>query len=636
MEIVTACTLDCPDACSLLVKEDRRGNIHIRGNPEHPVTVGYTCAKIRRFGRRLRSPNRITQPLLKQGEQWRRITWDEALDRCAEKIRKYRMEPASILHILGGADKGILRFATDLFFARLGSSRIGGCLCDDAGIAACIKDFGSLSTNDIRDLADARWIVNWGRDPVRSSIHVAGLIQKARKNGAQVLTISPGGDSNGRISDDTVRIRPGADRFLAAALIRLLVERDGVSQGVLSKTHNWKEFRQVVVNSSVEDLRNASGVSQEDLERVFAFYRRPEPVATVIGCGLQRHLFGGENVRFINALALLSDHIGRSGGGSYFNISSLRNLNIQWSKDPQGSQRRTLLFPTIGHDMLEAKDPPIRMLWLSGSNVVNQAPNSHEIARAFAGVEFKVVVDAFMTDTAERADLILPCKLMLEKTDLTGSYLHNFVHCARPAVDVPDGVRDDYSILGELGRRLDPPVYLPDMESCLEASLKSTFLETDLEELKSRGFAEARRPWIAYEGLAFDHPDGKYCFPEALHPDPPPPEGYPLRFLTLVRRESLHSQILPEEHGEIPTVWVGEGNPWVGSLDPGREAYVASPLGRMKVRLETLPDLHPEVVLYPRDDWMKFGGGPNQLIQRGITDMGDCTPFYQQYVRMEN
>jgi len=636
MKTLTACTLDCPDACSLVVETDNTGVKRISGNPHHPITAGFSCAKMKRFGNRLRSPNRITRPLLKKNGQWKEIGWEEALDICAEKIQRYRSDPAAILHILGGADKGILRMLTDLFFARLGASRVAGCLCDDAGIAACIADFGSLDHNDIRDLIHAHWIVNWGRDPSRSSIHVAALMLKARQRGAQILTISPGGDANTQYSDVMVQIRPGTDRFLSGALIQLLEERGRLRQGILDKTCNWDRFRELIYRHSIDELCTVCGVSKKDMERVFSFYARSDPVATVIGYGVQRHRYGGENVRFINALALLSGHIGQSGGGSYFNISSLRNLSTAWAKGEDHIQRRTFLFPTIGRDILDANDPPIKMIWVNGTNVVNQAPDSLKIAEAFAAADFTVVVDAFMTDTAERANLVLPCKLLLEKEDLVGSYLHNFVHYVRPVVEAPGKAKDDCSILSELGRRLTPPVNLPDTEACLQASITSPFLETTLDELKRAGFTEARRPWIAYKGLAFAHADGRYHFPMSLHPEPPPPTGYPLRLLTLVRKAFLHSQILPEMHDEIPVAWVSNKNNMLKDIDISLDVFIASPLGRLKVKLKTLSGLHPEAVLYRRDDWIKFGGGINQLIEAGLTDMGDCAPFYQQYVRLEN
>ena len=122
----------------------------------------------------------------------------------------------------------------------------------------------------------------------------------------------------------------------------------------------------------------------------------------------------------------------------------------------------------------------------------------------------------------------------------------------------------------------------------------------------------------------------------SLHPEPLPPTGYPLRLLTLVQKEFLHSQILQETHDEIPVVWVAIENNMLKDIDISLDVFIASPLGRLKVKLKTLTGLHPETVLYRRDDWIKFGGGIHQLIEADLTDMGNCAPFYQQHVRLEN
>jgi anaerobic selenocysteine-containing dehydrogenase len=276
------------------------------------------------------------------------------------------------------------------------------------------------------------------------------------------------------------------------------------------------------------------------------------------------------------------------------------------------------------------------MIWVNGFNLINQAPASGEIARAFAATPFKVVVDAFMTDTAERADLVLPCTLMLEKEDIVGSFVHNYANYVRAVLEPPGEARSDYRILSELGQKLDPPILLPEGEDCLRVSLDSPHLGISLEDLRHQGFVRANRPEIAYKNLRFDHPDGKYRLPTELHDEPPPPSDFPLRLLTLVRGNFIHSQILPEEHVSPPSIWVAPDSPGLLGLDPDRDVFVVSPLGRLKVRLEQSKDLHPEVVIYRRADWMKLGGGANQLIGPNLTDMGDCAAYYSQYVRLEN
>jgi len=636
MKNITACTYDCPDACALVLEQGEDGSLRLTGNPDSPFTRGVMCAKTRRQLRRLRSPHRIVKPRLKTKGGWQDIGWEAALDLCAEKIQRLRSEPTAILHLHSDGAKGVLKEAVNLFFAQLGSSRIRGSLCDAAGFIAGVEDFGARENNDIEDLANAAAIVNWGKDFSRSSIHTAAVVHRARRQGARVLTISPGGDGNDPFSDGRVRIRPGTDRFLAAAVIRRLLAEGRAPEDVLAHTCHPEKFLGLIQGRSTEELLAMAEVTRSDAESLFHAYAKVKPLATFIGAGLQRYRYGGENVRLINALALLSGNIGRSGGGAYFHLHSYRNLDLGWIKGPGHKGRRALHIAAIGRDMLAAQNPPIRMIWVNGINVVNQAPGALETARAFDRVEFKVVVDAFMNDTAERADLLLPCALMLEQQDVVGSFLHEYVQYAAAVVAPPPEVRTDLWIVTELGKRLDPPVVMPTAEDCLRTALTSPHLETTLEELKTKGFIRSKRPRIAFEGLRFAHADGKYRFPGQLHDEPPAPAGYPLRLLTLVRRTAIHSQILPEDQRPSPPVWIAPDCPVLATFDASEPAVLVSPAGRLPVTVRLMPGLHPGTVVYRRGDWMNRGGGGNQLIAAGLTDMGGGAPYYDQYVRLEN
>jgi anaerobic selenocysteine-containing dehydrogenase len=636
MRQITACTYDCPDACSLVLEQTEDGSMRLLGNPDSPFTRGVMCAKTRRQLRRLQSHSRILKPRLKTKSGWQDIGWGDALDLCAEKLQRLRSEPTAILHIHSDGAKGVLKEAVNLFFAQLGSSRVMGSLCDAAGFIAGVEDFGARENNDIEDLSNATAIVNWGKDLSRSSIHTAAVVHRARSKGARVLTISPGGDGNDPFSDGRIRIRPGTDRFLAAAVIRRLIGEGRVPEDALTRTRHPEKFLELIQGRSTEGLLAMCEVPMSDAERLFHAYATVKPLATFIGAGLQRYRYGGENVRFINALALLSGNVGRSGGGVYFHLHSYRNLDLGWIKGPGHKGRRAFHIATIGRDILAAQDPPVKMIWVNGANVVNQAPGALETARAFNRVTFKVVVDAFMNDTAQRADLVLPCTLMLEQEDVVGSFLHEYVQYVGVVVKPPAEARPDLWIVTELGKRLDPPVSMPAADDCLRAALASPHLETTLEELKTKRFVRSKRPRIAFEGLEFAHADGKYRFPGQLHDEPSAPAGYPLRLLTLVRRTAIHSQILPEEQQPFPPVWVAPECPVLQGLDLSRPVVLVSPLGRLAVVVRLMPGLHPGAVVYRRGDWMNRGGGVNQLIASGLTDLGGGAPFYEQYVRLEN
>jgi anaerobic selenocysteine-containing dehydrogenase len=451
-----------------------------------------------------------------------------------------------------------------------------------------------------------------------------------------VLTISPGGDGNQSFSDETIRIRPGADRFLAAAVIRRFAEQDLISTDILNHTKRAPKFLALIFQHSLSHLSAACDVSMDNVERLFQIYAAKKPVATLIGTGLQRYAYGGENVRFINALTLLSGHLGISGGGGYYQLHSYRNLDLSWIEGVKRKPRRSFPLAAIGKQIRAAQNPPVKMIWVNCTNTINQAPDSREIIRAFEQVDFKVVVDAFLNDTARHADLLLPAKLMLEQEDLIGSFLHDYVQYVPAVLEAPGEARDDYWIVSEVAGRLEPSLTLPDKDTCLRAALDSPYLNTSLEQIRSQKWVCANQPEIAYAGLRFDHSDGKYRFPSALHEEPLPLAEYPLRLLTLVRRKALHSQMPPEQQKHPPEVWIAPDSHVWANLDAKKDVYLVSPLGRLKVSLKTLPGLHPKTVLYRRGDWMSMGGGANQLIESKQTDMGPGAAFYSQYVRLEN
>jgi len=635
-EVVCACSMDCPDACSLLVTRDASGTVKLRGNPAHPITEGFTCAKINRHISRLSSPERILSPMVLSGNSWKDIGWDEALDLCARRIQAYRSEPSSILYFHGEGAKGALKQAGYLFFSLLGATRVRGSLCDSAGYGAYMRDFGSRHNNDPKDILNARGVANWGRDLTSSSVHMAHLVQRIRRKGAHVVSISPGGEGPAALSDSRVVIRPGTDRFLAAAIIRLLMERHAIREDVVLHSRGWKEFQALVMSHPLDTLLRSCGVSRHDAEMICELYAGVHPVATIVGTGLQRYSHGGENVRFINALAFLSGNIGCSGGGSYYHLSSVRNFNLEWSGLKRTSQGRFLRMPVIGHDIAEAQDPPIRMIWVEGANLVNQCPDSRTLARQFEKIEFKVVVDAFMTDTAQRADVILPARLMLEQEDIVGSCLHDYVHHSPAVLDAPGQAQSDFWILEHLGKKLEPGIILPDSEDCLRVSLNSPHLSISLEELREKRFVRADRSMVAYRNMQFDHDDGNFHLVLELHEEPDPDPAYPLRLLSLIRRQAIHSQMLTDEQEIPPVVWISSDSPSLKGIDPHREVFLVSPRARVRVRIEIMPGLYSGAVVYRRGDWMKLGGGVNQLVDARITDMGTGCAFYDQYVRLEN
>uniref|UniRef100_B8DJT3 Molybdopterin oxidoreductase n=2 Tax=Nitratidesulfovibrio TaxID=2802295 RepID=B8DJT3_NITV9 len=661
MQRLSACSLDCHGACSLVVHlpdeeasvhDDPAGGVRVSGNPDHPFTRGVVCVKGRALAARRLSPDRITTPLVRGADgALHPTTWDEALALCASKLDALRDTPESILHLRGFGYRGALAEASNYLFNSLGAARKRGSLCDGAGDAACEADFGAPDHNDSDDLANAAAIVNWGKDLARSSLHLGLMVREARKRGVPVLTISPGGDDNDAFTDARIRIRPGGDRFLAAAAIRRLMAEDAVPRAISERTRGFEHFRTMLLATSEADLLAACDASAEDLDTLCRWMRREAgnggPTASLLGWGLQRYLRGGESVRFINALVMLSGNMGVSGGGAYYGISSGRSLDLSWSRKA-GTPARTFLLSHLAQELAQA-DPPVRFLWVDAFNPVNQSPDAPALARAVESIDFTVVVEAFLTDTASRADVVLPCALVLEREEIFGSAYHNYIAYAAPACPMPGDVRHDFDIARGVAERLARPIPFPDREDVLRQALRSPHLEVSLEELKATGWTKAKRSSVAWEGLRFAHPDGLYHLPEALHldgaaatvQDGASAGDYPLHLLTLLAPDYVNSQVglpgrQPEADAAPITVQVAPECLALSALDLDRPVFVASPHGRMPVQVQTRPGIHPRTVIMPRGGWLAHGRSPNALIAPLSTDMGDSTAYYEQRVRLEN
>ncbi|SLM31023.1 Molybdopterin oxidoreductase domain protein [Desulfamplus magnetovallimortis] len=695
METISACTLDCQDSCSTVVRIDERNEkipITINGNPNHPFTRGVICRKGRNTHLRLKSSERVTTPMLKQNGVFHQLSWDAALDMTAEKIEALRWTPASILHVRHYGYRGALSNGSKYLFNALGASTTRGALCDDAGCTAYMKDFGALEMNDPMDLLNADHIINWGKDLSRSSIHLADIIKQARQKGCRVTTISPGGDGNKKMSHRMICIRPGRDRFLAAAVIKIILERNLADPRAMANAKNLNIFKRVMEHLPLTYLLDACDCTFEDLEYLVSLFtetkknnvenresRNKSAVAILMGWGIQRYRFGGQTVRYLNALSFLSGHVGQSGGGTYFNISSGRNINSKWVSDA-GTPARTILLPRIGKEIMDA-DPPIEFLLADGSNFVNQAPDATTTIKAMAKIPFKVVIDAFMTDTASCSDLVLPCALDYEREEIAGSCLHNYVNYAAPVFSPSGDARCDFDIMSDLASRLK--IVFPRKESVLLDSLNNPFLshlggpDKAIKEIRENGFVKALHPNVAWRDLIFAHPDGKYRLPESFsHEDEAGMEKYvntdknyenskktgkvitgketinpikfsanmknnwersfPMNLLSLVNRDYMHSQIPESDQKGMPDVWINPASPHLHNIDKSRPIYIATPLGRMAVQLNMLENLHPLALIIRRGGWLKHNRCINTLIEPEITDIGETAAYYSQCARLEN
>ncbi|MBE0618922.1 MAG: molybdopterin-dependent oxidoreductase, partial [Proteobacteria bacterium] len=627
MPVLTSCALDCPDRCSILARVEA-GGIRLRGDPDHPYTLGFTCAKIHRFPRRLASPHRIREPWVRSGGGFRQASWDEALGlACAALEGARREDPASVLHVHGDGVKGATKAFVDYVFAALGARSTRGALCDAAGLEAILRDAGQPAMNDPRQLDGAEAIVLWGKHPRACSIHAAAQVANARRRGVPVLAVNPDPGAVRSLADGVIRVAPGSDRFLALAVARLLVDQGG-ERAPPGRTANPDAFRALLRRHPLEELLAACGVAESEARELAGLYARTPRVATLVGWGLQRYPFGGENVRAIHALACLAGTLGIPGGGLYYSVLSSRHLP---KPAPPRPGAEPLILPLLARE-LETAGPKVRVAWFTSSNLLNQGPDAKALREAFGKVATRVVVDGFWTETARHATVVLPTTLWLEEEDLAGSYWHSGVGAVRRVVEPPEGCRSDFTIAQEVAARMGFVTPYPTADAWLTACLPPG--APSLAEIRGRGWWLAPEPPVAWaEG--FGHADGKFRFLEDVSPEPAPDPKHPLQLLTLIRTEAMHSQMLPEDQaGALPVRLNAETGARLG-LGAGSPVRVVSAQGELEGEVYLDPDLHPGVVACPRGGWLGLGQGVNEATTAGLTDLGEGSAYYGTRVRVE-
>ena len=652
-ETRSTCTLDCPDRCALLCRLHPAGvpagggaasstaaRLTLRGDPADPHTRGFTCAKIRRYPGRLVAGERITQPHVRRPgrsaahrgvgspDEFVPVSWREAMDLVAHRLRAaLAVDPASVLLLRGAGSMGASKIFADWLFATMGARRTKGSLCDEAGGVAVAMDCGALDMNDVSQIDGAEAVVLWGKHPRACSIHTAAQVVAARRRGVTVVAVNPDRGTMMNLADRVISVRPGSDRFLALAVAKLFLA--GTTRAVPWEGAVGAEgFRALLDSWSVGALLAACEVSREDAEALAALYLSTPRVATISGWGLQRYDTGGESVRAIDALCFLAGTLGIPGGGFYFGIPSRRHLRPPL---PAGGPE-PLSLPLLAAE-LEFATPPVAFVWIAGLNYLNQTMDAPRARAAFAAIPTVVAVEGFWTDTALTSTVVLPPALFLEEDDVVGSYWSNSLHAVRRVVDPPDGCRTDFEILQDLAARVAVEVPWRGLDQWLEALLPEAV--GGLGQLRAAGRCRLEWPEVAWE-RGFAHQDGRFHLLNDLTPPCPADRAgrEDVLLLSLIRREAMHSQMLPGEQQDMIEVRLHPDTAEALGLADATRVRVVGASGEFPAALRLDPRLHPGIAACPRDGWICLERGANEATEPVPTDLGDGAAFYSSRVRI--
>jgi anaerobic selenocysteine-containing dehydrogenase len=637
MKVKTTCNRDCPDACGIVATVDDGRIVKIQGDPDHPVTQGFLCYRTSRFLERQYDPDRVTTPLVARNGAFRAVTWDDALDLIAEKMLRIKTESGggAILHYRSGGTLGIVKHLNDRFFQLFGPCAVkSGDICSGAGDAAQLTDFGDEDSNDLFDLLNAKTILIWGKNPHVSSVHLLPILKQARERGTRIVTIDPVRHRGADLAELYVQPRPGGDIALALGVARRLFETGKTDPAAGSYCDHLEAFRALAFSRGVPDWAALADVTTDELDAIAALYAAG-PSAILVGWGMQRKANGSATVRLLDALAAISGNLGVAGGGVSFYFKRRGAFDTSFG-DSGDEPARRLLEPLLGREILEASDPPIRMVWVTAGNPVAMLPDSHTVKRALETRELTVVVDSFLTDTARAAHVVLPTTTMLEDDDLVGAYGHHWLGEVRPVVPPPDGVRTDYAIAQGLAKRLGlAEHFADDIETWKRRFLGPVADQgASLAAIREGYVRNPLAPKILFHDRKFKTATGRVNLIHDVDPEPArPTDARPLLLMAFSTEKAQSSQWAHPRGQDGPAVATVHPSAAAG-FDDGEVARIESEAGAMDVRLRFDARQRRDVVLLAKGGWLRDGRCANALIPAIATDAGGGAVYYDTPVRV--
>jgi anaerobic selenocysteine-containing dehydrogenase len=641
MRIRTACNRDCPDACSIVATVENDRVVRIQGERDHPVTRGFLCYRTSHFLDRQYHPERLTTPLYRRDGVLVPVSWEEALDIAASALLRIRSEsgPAAILHYRSGGSLGLMKHLSDYFFERFGPTAMKtGDICSGAGDAAQLTDFGNGDSNDLLDLLNSRTIVLWGKNPHVSNVHLLPVLKQAQARGARLVLIDPVHHRGVDLCDTYVQPRPGGDIALAFGMARLLFERGATDPAASDYCDHLDGFRAQAMSRSVADWAALADVQPEQLATIAALYGQG-PAAILVGWGMGRKAQGSATVRMLDALCAISGNLGVRGGGVSFAFKRRGAFDLSFIRG-ESAAPRLLPEPRLGPAILEARDPAIRMVWLTAANPVAMLPESLTVKHALETRELTVVVDQFLTDSARAAHLVLPTTTMLEDDDIVGSYGHHWLGEVRPVAPRLAGVKTDYEIVQELARRVglgEDDDFTRSAEDWKRKLLgKAAPHGATLEAVRNQHVRNPLSPEVPFSDRTFATATGRVNLVHDLAIDEPGHDpARPLLLMAFSTDRAQSSQWTQSPHGMSDRHVTATVHP---TSAPGFAdddlAVVESEIASMTVRLRLDPRQRRDVLLMPKGGWLASGQCANALVPARLTDAGGGAVYYDTPVRL--
>ena len=672
--VLGACPHDCPDTCSLLTTVQDGVAIKVQGNPNHPLTDGVLCTKVSRYTERTYHPDRVLYPMKRVGPkgsgQFQQVSWDAALSDIATHLNAIAdKHPERILPYSYAGTMGMVQGESIAmrFFNLLGAAKLDRTICSSAGGEALAQTFGSKVGMKVQHFAESKLILIWGSNVITSSVHFWRIAQEAKRHGAKLVCIDPRRTETADKCDVHLALNPGTDAALALALMHELITHDWLDHDYIQNhTVGFEALRERALQWPPERAGEVCGLKAEDIRQLAHDYAHTKPAAIRLNYGVQRSRGGGNAVRAVACLPALTGAWRHRAGGVVLSASghALHNGVALQRPDLHTHATAPLInMSTIG-DALNTQGL-VEALVVYNSNPVAVAPESAKVVKGFAREDlFTVVLEHFMTDTADHADYVLPATTQLEHWDIHNSYGHTDMVLNRPAIAPMGEAKTNTQIFRELASRMgmDNPLLQEDDESLCRLALQNprnlqSAAPVTWDALLKDGFAHWPVADAPFAQGGFPTASGKCEFfserlaaqgldglPDYL-PNYEPANAqatYPLAMISPPARNFLNSSFvnvksLRDMEGE-PLLEIHPDDAATRQVKDGAIVRVFNDRGSYQCKAQISTRAQVGMVVGLGIWWRKLGTdgkNVNELTSQRLTDMGRAPVFYDCAVQVE-
>lgn len=462
------CPHDCPDTCSMIYQVEDGKLTGVKGNPDHPMTRGGLCVKLKDYEKRHYHPDRLLYPMRRSGpkgsKQFTRISWDEALDEIVSRWQAIIAEhgPQAIVPYSYLGNQGLVHGLNggDAFFNRLGATVTERTFCGEGSSTAWLLTVGPTAGVDPESFIHANYIIIWACNSVSTNLHHWHIVKEAQKKGAKLVIIDAYASKTAKEADWHIAPKPGTDGALAMAMIHTIIEEGLVDQDYVDNyTVGFDELKDRAKTRNPEWAEAITGIPADTIRTLAREYATTQPAAIRLGVALERHKGGGQAIRAVSCLPALTGAWQYVGGGALqFPVwEHPYKFDVICRPDliPEGT--RVINALQLGR-VLTNEPPagsPIKSLMCWNANPVTQAPETDKIVQGLLNEDlFMISAEHFISDTAMYADILLPAAMGAEQEDIILSWGHLYLTYNAKCVNVPGEAIPNNEIFRRLAARL--------------------------------------------------------------------------------------------------------------------------------------------------------------------------------------